>query len=316
MLAEGRILRTHLLRPTWHFVRPADLRWIVQLTAPRVHQLNAYYYRQLGIDDAALVRRTQHLLRKALAGGQALTRKEIGARFAAGGVTADGVKLGYLLMRAELDLVVCSGAVRGKQQTYALVEERVPPAPALPHDEALAELTGRYFTSHGPATLKDFLWWSSLTAAEARRGLEMLGSRVQRLEAGGRTYWLCDAPARRARPAPPPVHLLQGYDEYIVAYTESKRVLAVDGGLPGIPMSPVMYLHAVVRDGQVIGHWRRVAESSGRGDPTIEAGIEAGIEARLRKPLDRDARRALQEEVERYGRFLRRNVRLTVAKRL
>ena len=213
-----------------------------------------------------------------------------------------GIRLAYLLMRAELDLVVCSGPRRGKQHTYALVDERVPPAPARSRDEALVELCRRYFTGHGPATLKDFLWWSSLTAAEARRGLEMLGSEVSKLVVGERTYWLCDPPARRARPEAPALRLLQGYDEYIVAYTESKPVLAA-AGLPRLPPGPAMFLHAIVRDGQVVGHWRRVPSSAKAG---------AVIEGILLKPLDRDARRALQEEVERYGRFLQQPVRLTL----
>jgi hypothetical protein len=304
LLDEGRILRLHVLRPTWHFVRAADLRWIVAATAPRVHALNAYAYRQFGIDDDRLIDRTHGILRKALAGGQTLTRKEVAVRFAEGGVVAEGTRLAYLLMRAELDLVVCSGPRRGKQHTYALVDERVPPAPALSRDEALAELCRRYFTSHGPATLKDFLWWSSLTAAEARRGLEMLGSEIARLVAGDRTYWLCDPPPRRARPEAPAVHLLQSYDEYMVAYTESKAVLAA-AGLPGLPRGPAMFLHAIVRDGRVVGHWRRVP-SSGKAGAVIE-----GI---LSKPFDRDARRALHEEVERYGRFLQQPVRLTTSR--
>jgi hypothetical protein len=297
--AEGRILRTHALRPTWHFVLPADIRWIMTASAPRVHALNAYYYRQLGVDEVR-VSRTQRLLRQALAGGQHLTRPEIAALLARDGVPAQGTLLAYLLIRAELDLLVCSGAPRGKQQTYALLDERVPPAPTLSADQALAELTRRYFVSHGPATLKDFLWWSSLTAASARRGLEMVAGELQRLEAGGRTYWLSKRPARRAPSEVATVHLLQAYDEYIVAYTESKSLLAL-AGLPRWPTSRTPYMHAVVHDGQVVGHWRRVV---GKGETVLEA--------KIRRPLGRDARRALQDEVDRFARFVQQPTRLVL----
>ena len=270
---------------------------MIELTAPRIHALSAYYYRQLGVTEP-LVRKTQTLIRKALAGGQHWTRKEIAALFERSGVPAAALRLGYLLMRAELDLVICSGVMRGKQQTYALLDERVPPAPARSRDEALAELTRRYFSSHGPATLKDFLWWSSLTAAEARRGLEMLGAKVQKLVVADRTYWLADASQTPGRLTTPTLHLLQGYDEYLVAYTESKRLFGLDR-LPGAVAGQPLYLHAVVRDGQVVGHWRRMASTK-----------EAIVQARLNRPLDPASRRALQAELERYGRYLQQPTRL------
>jgi hypothetical protein len=297
--AEGRILRTHALRPTWHFVLPADIRWIMAATAPRVHAMNAHYYRTLGVDEAC-TRRTQRLLRQELAGGQYLTRQEIGAVFARDGLHAQGHLLGYIMGRAELDLVVCNGPMRGKQHTYALVDERVPPGPTLTADQALAELTRRYFVSHGPATVRDFMWWASLTAAGVRRGLEMVGGELQRLEAGGRTYWLSKRPARRTPSEVPTVHLLGAYDEYVVAYTESKPLLAL-AGLSAVPPGRETYLHAVVFDGQVVGHWRRLV-----------ARKEIVLEARLRRRLSREARLALQDEVDRFARFAQQPTRLVI----
>lgn len=298
-LAEGRILRTHALRSTWHFVLPADLRWLLTLIAPRVRARMASYYRQNGLTDAVFAR-SQEVLREALAGGRQLLRREITAAFARGRVATDGLKLRFLLLQAELDLVVCSGALRGKYQTFALVDDLVPPALPLPEDEALAALARRYFSSHGPATLKDFLWWSSLTAAQARRGLELLdGTGLRRLTVGGRTYWMGEAPAGRAA-AGRPVHLLQAFDEYIIGYTESRNVLAV-AGEPEAPTGTPMYSNVLCRDGQVIGFWRRVASHE-----------EALVEVHLAGPLDATTRSALEEEVERYGRFMQRPARLLV----
>ena len=151
---EGAILRTHLLRPTWHLVLPADIRWVLKVTAPRVHALNAYRYRQLGLADDDL-KKSNKLLEKYLAGASHMTRKEIGALLERSGIDVSGQRLAYLVMFAELDALICSGAMRGKQHTYALLDERAPDATELGMDEALAELTRRYFTSRGPATVKD-----------------------------------------------------------------------------------------------------------------------------------------------------------------
>lgn len=287
-LAEGRIVRTHMMRGTWHFVLPADLRWMLALVAPRVRNRMAIYCSRTGLTDAVFAR-SHAVLREALAGGRQLVRKEVAAALARGGVAADGLKLSLLLMRAELDLVVCSGALRGKQQTFALLDERVPQAAPLSEDEALVRLTRRYFASHGPATIKDFIWWSSLTAGQARRGVELLKTTELRpLEAGGRTHWLGEAPARRAT-RETRVHLLQAYDEYIVGYTESRNVLAVAGGTPhDAPRSP----NLLTRDGQVLGYWRTAPAS------------KRGLDVHPSRRLDAPTRRALAEEVERYRDFV------------
>ncbi len=290
-LANGSILRTHVLRPTWHFVLPADIRWTTALTAPRVHALNAYWYRKFGVDDA-LAARAQAVMAAALAGGNHLTRKELATLLAAHGIAADGLRLGYILMRAELDLVVCSGAPKGKQQSYALVDERAPRARSLTRDEALGELTARYFTSRGPASVKDYARWSSLTVADAKRGLAMVRPALERMVVADRTYWF--APAAPAPPAgSPTAHLLQGYDEYVIAYSESKDVLDVAGAAGSVADGETMFTHAVVLNGQVTGHWRRVVK------PRAVA-----IEVQLVTPVDAAQRSAITTAVERYGTFV------------
>lgn len=296
-LAEGRILRTHALRSTWHFVLPADLRWLQMLIGPRIRARMASYYWRNGLTDAVFAR-SQAVLREALAGGRQLVRKEIVAALARGRVATDGLKLRFLLLQAELDLVLCSGALRGKHHTFALVDDLVPRTPPIPEDEALAELTRRYFSSHGPATSRDFIWWSSLTAAQARRGLELLKeTRLSRLDAGGRTHWMGEAPARRATRRTP-LHLLPAFDEYIIGYTESRKVLAI-AGQPNAPSGAPTHSNLLTRDGQVIGFWRTV--------PDLE---EALVEVHLPRPIDSATRSALEDELERYGRFLQRPVRL------
>lgn len=292
--ADGAILRTHILRPTWHFVLPADLRWLLDLSAPRVHALNAYSYRRFGLDDE-LFARSNALLAEAVSGGRQLTRTELAAHLANAGITARGLQLGYILMRAELDAVLCSGALRGKQQTYASFDERVPPARALDREAALAELTRRYFTSRGPATLKDYLRWSSLTAPDGRRGLDLVKSQLERDVVDGRTYWFAAScpSAPGASPASPVIDLVQGYDEYIMSYSESKDVLQVPGKTVAAPQAQGAFTHALLLDGRVIGHWRPVRQER-----------SVVIDTYLYRPLDRIGAQALDAAVERYGRFL------------
>jgi hypothetical protein len=152
--ADGVIVRTHVLRPTWHFALAEDIRWLLQVTAPRVHALNAYYNKQHKLDKQ-LFAKSNTLIARALEGGSHLTRREVAAALQRGGIRARGPRLAYIVMRAELDAIVCSGAMRGKQHTYALLDERAPETKALGKEAALAEFTRRYFTSRGPATRND-----------------------------------------------------------------------------------------------------------------------------------------------------------------
>ena len=289
-LERGRILRTHVMRPTWHFVRDEDIRWMLELTAPRVRAVMAPYDRKLELDEA-LYARSNDLIARAVEGGNHRTRKELAVALAHGGIDAAGQRLGHIAMRAELDGIVCSGRVRGKQHSYALIAERAPHAKLLDREEALGEIATRYFTSHGPATLKDFRWWSGLAAADARRAIEIAGDALDMAIIGERTYWLNGA-AVPAQLHPSGAHLLQAYDECIVAYPESRNVLdaaRIAGTVPG----QVPYLHAIILDGQLAGYWKRQLRRA-----------TMVIEAQLLRPLDRKRARALDEAVTRYGAFV------------
>src|SRR5918992_1898221 len=188
---RGRILRTHVLRPTWHFVTPADIRWMLELTAPHVHRTMANYDRQLGL-DAGVMTRSVGIIERALGDGGCLTRRELGAHLERAGLPGKSRELAHIALYAELEGVICSGPRRGKQSTYALLADRAPDAPRPPRDEALAKLTARYFRSHGPATIRDFVWWSGLRTADAKQGLEM--NRAKLLEVDGIRYWTIGRP--------------------------------------------------------------------------------------------------------------------------
>ena len=187
-MADGRIVRTHPMRGTWHFVPGEDLRWHLSLTARRRIAQTAYYYRQIELDNAVLAA-SNEVFAKTLRGGRQLTRPELAAALEQAGISTQDLRLTFLLSHAELSGVICSGARRGKQFTYALLDEVVPVSRKLDHDEALAELTRRYFTSHGPATPQDFAWWSGLTANDARTGLAMNSACLAREVIDGQDYW-------------------------------------------------------------------------------------------------------------------------------
>jgi hypothetical protein len=289
--ARGTILRTHVLRPTWHFVLPADIRWMLKVTAPRVHAQNAHYYRQLEL-DADVLARTDALLASALAGGRSRTRKALEAELNGAGVPAADIRMGYILIHAELNGVICSGPLEGKQHTYALLDERAPGAKELNQDEALAELTRRYFTGHGPATVKDFRWWSSLTLREIQRGLDMIGSELQHATIDGLDYWFAE-PRPHTAPESPTIHLLQGYDEYLVGYTESRHVSDVTGTAREIILSRPMFIGAVVLDTQVVGHWKR----------TVKRDV-VSVQAALYFTFDSAQTEALQSAADAYAAFL------------
>ncbi len=252
-LAVGAILRTHMMRPTWHFVTPVDIRWILELTAPRVHQVNAYMYRQLELDDT-LLRRSSAIIARALEGGKHLMRAELGGVLAENGIdNTHGLRLGYIVHYAELEGIICSGARRGKQHTYALIDERAPDARRLAREEALAELTLRFFTSHGPATVKDFSWWSGLTTADVRAGLAMLDHQLNHEVIGEQTYWFSSSMSPAEKP-PMTGHLLPVYDEYTIAYKNQTNVL--DPKYLELA-SGDLYTSSFVVNGEIVGMWRR-----------------------------------------------------------
>ena len=289
-LVDGTILRTHLMRPTWHFVLPSDIRWIQQLTSSRVRAQMAFYARRAGLNEATSAR-SSALMAAALEDGQRLTRGEIAKLLAGNGIAPGGEGLGHLLMRAELDLVICSGGLKGRQQTYALLDAMVPPATPVPRDEALAELTRRYLTGHGPATDRDLAWWCGLTLTEMRRGLEIIGPELESTMIADRIYWFVPTNVPAPRTATE-AHLLQGFDEYVIAYSQSRYMIDLAGLLP-IGADERLRIHVVLVDGQVVGRWRRVAI---KGSVTVDA--------RIGKVLSAGQEAAVQAAVKRYGRFL------------
>jgi hypothetical protein len=289
---DGTIVRTHVLRPTWHFVAAADIGWILALTAPRVHSANAYWYRFLEVDDG-VARRGRGVIEKALRDGKQLTRAELGQALTNAKIQVENpVRLACIVMRAELDGVICSGARRGKQMTYALLEERVGRSASLERDAALLELARRYFTTRGPAMIADFTWWSGLTAADAKKGIEAAATHLEHRSIEGRSYWF-PAGERPVRISSPLAHLLPNFDEYFIglkdrsafgARLNSSRVKPRATGLAG---------HVLAVNGQMVGAWRRSF-----------VGKSVVIEPKPLIRLTEAERRAVGVAARNLGRFL------------
>lgn len=284
-IAEKTIVRTWPMRGTLHFVSPADIRWMLPLLTPRVISGGKSRNRQLGLDEATF-ERSREVFASALQGGKQLTRDAMYQTLEAAGVDTSGQRGIHILGRLAQDGLLCFAPRQGKQQTFALLEEWVPPAPVLEREEALGELARRYFTSHGPATVHDFTWWAGLTVADAKLGIELAGSHLEQVEAEGKAYWL--APLD---PAPPATYLLPPFDEYTVAYKDRSAVLQrAEGKIFSI--NGIFY-PTVVIDGQVVGTWKR-AFKKGSVVITLEPFTS----------LTKKERQAIAAAAERYGAFL------------
>ena len=285
---EGAILRTHVLRPTWHFVRPDDIRWLVELTAPRIRRLLVPLQRELELDDAALDVSAAAII-DALSEGPHLTREELGARLRNAGLPAEGQRLGVMVAHAEMSAAICSGAMKGKTHTYARMDERAPRARRLGREEALAELALRYFSGHGPATERDLAYWATMPLTDVRTGLAAVSDKLDQVEHEGRTYWFRDPPPDDGT-LEPRGHLLQILDEYHNGYQDSRYVLDADGL---VPRGRGANVGMTLVDGQMVGGMRRRISAN-----------KATFEVSLFRDLHDDEFDAVRAAADRYGSFL------------
>jgi len=249
-LAAGTIIRTHVMRPTWHFVAPKDLRWMLDLTAGRVKQVMGTNNRKLGLDEK-LFTKANKVIVKALEGNKQLTRSELIAILQKAKIPTDENRFSHIMVMAELEQLICSGGKKGKQFTWSLLDERVPAVKAISRDQALATLAERYFISHGPATAADFAWWSGLTITDAKGGVEMARNKLANEEIEGNTYWFAEGDSAKNK-----THtcLLPVYDEYVVAYKDRSAAAATH---PGLSRNNALFNNIILVNGKVTGTWKR-----------------------------------------------------------
>lgn len=280
----GKIIRTHVMRPTWHFVSPENLRTLLSLTAPRVHALNAYYYKQTELDNATL-KKCHRIFEKFLRDGEHLTREELKHHLDEANVKADGIRLAYIFMHAELEQIICSGPRKGKQFTYALIDEWVPATPTKSHEEMLSWFTAQYFTTRGPATANDFAYWSGLTMKEVKQGIATLPKKfkAEKFEDGKEYYF---APAGKSKVDALQTFLMPDYDEYGMSYKERHIIFDVKG------FSATGYEKWLVINGKIRGTW---SKSKAKKDPSVKTTILSS--------LKKEHQSLVKEALERYEKF-------------
>jgi hypothetical protein len=250
----GKIIRTHVMRPTWHLVVAEDIRWMLELTAPNLDKIAGTYYRKLGLDEAILKKSNTHIA-KMLRDGNELTREEIMTKLEKQGITTNGL----LMYKAEIERIVCNGAMRGKKFTYALFDEKVPATKPISKEEALARLAKKYILSHAPATLKDFCWWSGLSIGDAKKGLEMVKSDFISETIGTENYYFHSAHTN-LKSTENILHLLPAFDEFLISYKDRTASIEIDNQTKAFSKNGIFY-PVIVWNGQVIGTWKKVLKN-------------------------------------------------------
>ncbi|MEO6706678.1 MAG: winged helix DNA-binding domain-containing protein [Ginsengibacter sp.] len=251
---SGKIIRTHLLRPTWHLVAADDIYWMLELSAPRIKAAQKSREKQLELTEKIFIK-SNTIFEKALAGGKHLTRVEMLQELAKVKIATDNNRSSYLLFNAESEGIICSGKTKDKQITYALLNERVPENKKLNKDEALYRLANKYFKSHCPATLQDFTWWSGLSVSDAKHALEIIKPGFISDKIGSGIYWFPDSfsiPKNYKESA----YLLPAFDEFLISYKDRTAALAFENHKKAFSNNGIFWPTLVV-NGQVKGIWKR-----------------------------------------------------------
>jgi hypothetical protein len=261
-ITDRQIVKTWPMRGTIHFVAATDARWILERCAPRRLAGGAARLRQLELDERTL-ERCATLLHKMLEGEKVLSRAVILDGLARAGIDPQGQRGYHILWHLAQTGLICFGPRQGKEQTFVLLEEWIPGASRKPHDEALAELTRRYFTSHGPATIQDFAGWTGLTLTDARAGLDAIRSSPVSAKRDQTEYWWSDESPRPTGQPSAGAYLLPGFDEYLLGYKDRRDVLAAEHAHRIVPGGNGVFQPMIVLDGQVVGRWKRVIKKKG-----------------------------------------------------
>ena len=250
---NGEIIRTHLMRPTWHFVSSDDIYWMLDLTAPQI--LSSLKFRDKELElTKDIYNRSNYVIENSLRDGNHLSRAMLMAEIVNSGIRVDENRGSHLLMKAELDGIICSGKIIATKPSYALLSERVPLRRKLTRDEQLAELARRYFTSHSPATLQDFTWWSGLSSAEARQALEIVKPGLTSETIHNKVYWMTISDS--AASPNNSIYFLPAYDEFIISYKDRTPSMSVENHRKTISING-FFRPVVVINGQIRGIWKR-----------------------------------------------------------
>jgi hypothetical protein len=253
-LHAGKILRTHVMRPTWHLVAAEDIRWMLQLSKERIKSSSASRDKYLEITEK-LYATCNRLIGKILEGNNHLTRQELAAELTKAGIAVDASRMIHFMMRAEVEGVVCSGIDRGNKQTYALLDERIPPAKTGHREEALATLATKYFRSHSPASLQDFVWWSGLSVGDARQAIHLIQEELLSVRFREILLWVHQSCSKKFESLDT-FHFLPAFDEYIIAYRDRTSVLEAVHHAKAFSKNGIFH-PIVVSKGRITGTWQK-----------------------------------------------------------
>lgn len=291
-LDRGDILRTHIMRPTWHLVSAEDIRWMLSLTGHRIRSANLSFGKQHGVHES-MYNRSMHLIEKILEGNNHLTKEEIGQELNKAGIMNDLHCMSRLMTHAETEGIVCSGIMKEGKHTFALLEERVPPAKELHKEEALALFAEKYFRSHSPASEEDFRWWSGLSASETRQAIASIRHSLIADMSGSRTLYI------HASSSPPKtgeeiLHLLPSFDEYLISYKNRTDTLDAEHRSKAFNNWGTFY-PVIMYNGRIAGNWKKIPGKSRTNIQTTFFEPDACIPSEL-----------LEKAIIRYKTFLER----------
>lgn len=291
---NGQIIRTHLMRPTWHLVSSDDIYWMLELTSPHIKSAMNATNKMLEL-DGQIYSKCNKIIEKALAGGKHLTRDELMTILGKAKISTAGLRSIHIMFHAELDGIVCNGARRGKNHTYALLEERVPKVKSLPREEALAMLAKKYFSSHCPATLKDFIWWSGLPVKDARNALEMIKPGFISEAIGSETYWFTNS-FSIPKTNNGSVYLLPAFDEFLISYKDRTASFPLGNHKKAFTSNGI-FRPVIVINGHVTGIWKRTIKKD-----------KAIIETDYFHPHDKKTKSLIENEAAKFGNFLNKQI--------
>lgn len=296
-LAAGSIVRSWPMRGTLHFTPAEDLGWMLSLTSERLLRGAASRRATLGLEEATLTRSREVVL-QTLSGGLRRTRGQMMELFEEHGISTQGQRGYHLLWHLAQSGTLCFGPLEGSEQTFVLLDEWVKNPRKLRGEEALREFAVRYFTSHGPATLQDFAWWSSLTMKEARQGVAAAGKLLASLEVEGITY-LLSPEALEAPDVPPVVLALPGFDELLLGYQERSAVLPEAYAQRIVPGGNGMFLSSLLVGGRIAGLWKRTQRAR-----------HLLVEVIPFESFSKKEQGAVTQAIERYGVFTGKQIKI------
>ena len=251
---KADIIRTHVLRPTWHFIVPADVHWMLALSAPNIKTAMRTRDKQLGLTEA-LIRKANLAMQKVLRDGNHLTREELMHHLMQKKIDANPERMTHFLVHAEVNALICSGKMKNKKATYALLDERVAAPEKIEKDEALGKLAQKYFQSHGPATLKDFTWWSGLSIKDSTKALDIMREEFSSAKLNDIVYWFSNK-IEFSKVYKKPVFALPAFDEFVISYKNRDHLLSETMHSRAISSNGI-FRPMIVIDGKVEGLWSR-----------------------------------------------------------